>query len=55
MGNDDWDSGDDDLSTILIMDEMDAEDDCLDRGNGCLVAVLMVILIPIIVLDILKG
>ncbi len=47
---DNFDSGDDDLSTMLIMDEMDDEDRCFDVHNGCLTSVLIMIVIPIMVL-----
>lgn len=51
MGYDDFDSGDDDLSVMLTMDEMDAEDRRMDeqgyQGGGCLTSILMFIAIPV--------
>ena len=51
MGYDDFDSGDDDLSEMFIMDEMDAEDRRMDaegyHGDGCLTSILLFTAIPI--------
>ena len=50
MGYDDFDSGDDDLSVMLTMDEMDAEDRRMDEQGyqgGCLTSILMFIAIPV--------
>ena len=50
MGYDDFDSGDDDLSEMLIMDEMDAEDRRMDEegyhGGGCLTSVILFLIVP---------
>ena len=52
MGYDDFDSGDDDLSVMLTMDEMDAEDRRMDsegyHGGGCLSSTMLFITIPIV-------
>lgn len=49
MGYDDYDSDDDELSTLLIMDEMDYEDSLLDnhehKGN-CLTCFVLLMFIP---------
>jgi len=51
MGYDDFDSGDDDLSVMLTMDEMDAEDRRMDaegyHGGGCLMSLLVFTAIPV--------
>lgn len=50
MGYDDFDSGDDDLSVMLTMDEMDAEGRRIDaegyHGGGCLTSILLLIATP---------
>ncbi len=52
MGYDDFDSGDDDLSVMLTMDEMDAEDRRMDaegyHGGGCLTSILFFVVISIV-------
>ena len=54
MGYDDFDSVDDDLSEMLIMDEMDAEDRRMDaegyHGGGCLTSILMFTAVPLAVI-----
>ena len=54
MGYDDFDSGDDDLSVMLTMDEMDAEDRRMDKegyhGGGCLTSVILFILLPAVMI-----
>ncbi len=51
MGYDDFDSGDDDLSVMLTMDEMDAEDRRMDaegyHGGGCLTSFLIFMVVPV--------
>ena len=53
---DDFDSDYDDLSTMLILDEiddedeMDDEDDYISGSSGCLSTILMILMIPMIVL-----
>ncbi len=47
--SDDFDSGEDDLSTMLIMDEMDNEGRYFDAHSGCLTSALIMIVIPIMV------
>ena len=51
MMNDDFDLGEeDDISMMLIMDEMDAEDEFMNRGScrrGCLSAMIIMIVIPV--------
>ncbi len=49
MGYDDFDSDDDELSTLLIMDEMDYEDNILDNHEykgSCLPCLILLISVP---------
>ena len=54
---DDFDSDYDDLSTMLILDEiddedeMDDEDDYISGSSGCLSIILMILMLPVIVLS----
>lgn len=48
--SDDFDSREDDLSTMLIMDEMYDEDQCFDAHSGCLTSAMIMIVIPIMFL-----
>ena len=51
MMNDDFDLGeDDDISMMLIMDEMDTEDEFMNRGScgrGCLSVMIVMIVVPV--------
>lgn len=55
FSDDDFDE-EDDLTAMLIMDEMDADDMRMNRGGGCLAIVLMFVIIPVtIILMTLKS
>ncbi len=51
MGNDDFDDDYDDIGTLFILDEMDREDERMNRGGaGCLSVMIMIFVIPLAVI-----
>ncbi len=50
MGTDDFDDDYDDIGTLFILDEMDREDERMNRGGsagtGCISVLLLIIAIP---------